>query len=139
MDNDLKFQIAYLKALQHGQIKTAQAIDEEYKAYLEILQDEQEKAEKQASNQNELKKVISASNNILDKIKDFNSIDDYISMLESSLEDRKLIINSSLENEKINKFAALNNMIEDKIYNLEKPSVEMKMFVENLESLCINC
>lgn len=135
MENDFKFQIAYLKAVQQGQIKKASAIDAEYQAYLQIVQAEKAKKEDEICNQEELKSIKTASNNILSSIDTLDSIDDYIRLLNNTVEDRRKLVTSFVEDDKLNKFASLNNMIEEKIYNLEKPEVEIKMLLANLEEL----
>ena len=135
MVDELKYQIAYFKALRQGQKTKAKQIQAEFNSALKMQKQSKTQIEDSAVNFADREKFSKAAQNVLNYIKEKQprTVSEFCNFLKNTLQDRQVL--SSIDNDKLVKTSLYNSMLEEKLGKLEAPVAEAALLKSSLEEL----
>ena len=128
MDRDRKID----DALKRGSITEAQSLAFRMASSPLVA----EVADRQKQQDEERRQVVAAAGRVLFAAQGYRrNVDEFIDFLVDTCDDRKLLLSANAPEDGIRRLKVANKMLEEKIYELEMPEAEMKMFERHLRHL----
>lgn len=135
MVDELKYQIAYFKALRQGQKTKARQIQAEFDVAVKMQKQSSTEIKNAVVDFADREQFSKSAQNVLNYIeeKQPRTISEFCNFLKDTLQDRQVL--ASIDNDRLTKTSLYNSMLEEKLAKLEAPVVEAALLKSSLEEL----